>query len=245
MRYARCILPAAVALALAAPSTARAGMPTFKINDVAMLRVESLSFFLMVFLLSAWFIKLLWNFLRRDFPGLPRLSYLKALGLVTLWGTLFVLVLTMISGARELLTPGAWDKVGFTYRLAKDKAEPPAPQTPPTPSPQMAEGVTDKERRQKLDNLRAALWEYSRTHDGRFPPDPAAPGVPPEAWQVPGVSGLRYVYVTGLSPDTNGGILAAEPEVFGAERLVLFANGTVCRMQAAEAAQLLAAGGKK
>src|SRR4051794_20266698 len=110
MRLLLRVVSAAVVLSLAAPSSARAGMPSFKVNDVAVLRVESLSFFLVVFLLSALFIQLLWNFLRRDFPRLPRLSYLKALGLVTLWGTLFVLVLTMISGARELMTPGAWDK---------------------------------------------------------------------------------------------------------------------------------------
>ncbi len=35
-----------------------------------------------------------------------------------IWGLLFVLVLTMISGARELMTPGAWEKEGFTYVLA-------------------------------------------------------------------------------------------------------------------------------
>jgi hypothetical protein len=245
MRQVKRVGPAAVVLALAAPSSARAGMPSFKVNDVAMLRVESLSFFLMVFFLSAWLIKLLWNFLRGDFPALPRLTYAKALGLVTLWGPLFVLVLTMISGARELLTPGAWDKVGFTYKLAKDKGDTPAPQTPPPPPPQIVEGVTEKDRRQKLDNLRAALWEYTRTHGGKFPPDATAPGVAPEAWQVPGASGLRYVYVAGLSPSTNGGILVAEPEVFGAERLVLFANGTVCRMQSGEVAQLLTPGGKK
>ncbi len=28
---------------------------------------------------------------------------------------LCVVVLTMISGARELMTPGAWQKDGFTY----------------------------------------------------------------------------------------------------------------------------------
>ena len=36
---------------------------------------------------------------------------------VVLWGLLFMLVLTMISGARELLTPGAWEKKGATYQL--------------------------------------------------------------------------------------------------------------------------------
>jgi hypothetical protein len=32
----------------------------------------------------------------------------------------------MISGARELMTPGAWEKQGVTYRLA-DQAEAKAP----------------------------------------------------------------------------------------------------------------------
>jgi hypothetical protein len=34
---------------------------------------------------------------------------------------LFLLVLTMISGARELMTPGAWEKKGFTYQLVRDR----------------------------------------------------------------------------------------------------------------------------
>lgn len=40
------------------------------------------------------------------------------MGLVVLWGLLFIVVLAMISGARELMTPGAWEKQGATYRLA-------------------------------------------------------------------------------------------------------------------------------
>jgi hypothetical protein len=215
-------------------------MPTIKVNDLANLRVQSLSFFLLTFLLSSFFIKLVWNYLRSDFPRLPYLSYGKALGLVTLWGLLFVLVLTMISGARELLTPGAWDKVGFTYRVAGDKTPPvsiPAPE-------QLVQGVTEKERRQKLDNLRAALWEYRRTHDGRLPAKDTASGIPPEAWQVPGPTGRRYVYLPGLSTGKNGVALAAEPDIFGDDRLLLFTEGNIYRMPAAEAARLLAAGGK-
>ena len=37
------------------------------------------------------------------------------------WGSLFVLVLTMISGARELMTPGAWKKDGITYVLEDEQ----------------------------------------------------------------------------------------------------------------------------
>jgi hypothetical protein len=92
-----------------------ASPPTLR--EVAKLRLQSLSFFIMVLLASALLIKLMWNGLRKDFTRLPHLSYLKSLCLVLLWGLLFVLVLAMISGARELLTPGAWKKDGATYRL--------------------------------------------------------------------------------------------------------------------------------
>jgi len=54
---------------------------------------------------------------------LPRLSFGRALAGVILWGLLFFIVLTMISGARELMTPGAWKKDGATYKLADDPAE--------------------------------------------------------------------------------------------------------------------------
>jgi hypothetical protein len=63
-----------------------------------------------------------WNGLRRDFAWLPYLSYFKACCVVVLWGLLFVVVLTMISGARELMTPGAWEKNGLTYKLREDTA---------------------------------------------------------------------------------------------------------------------------
>src|SRR5687767_15824936 len=114
------LLSLGILLASAAP--ARAGMPSFTLTDAASLRLQSISFFLVVFLLSALVIRWIWNALTTDFPRLPRLSYPKALGLVALWGLLFLLVLTMISGARELLTPGAWKKdEGLTYTLGDKK----------------------------------------------------------------------------------------------------------------------------
>ena len=67
--------------------------------------------------LLALLVKLLWNYLAKDFSKLPPMTYRKALAAVTLWGLLFLLVLTMISGARELMTPGAWEKQGATYKL--------------------------------------------------------------------------------------------------------------------------------
>ena len=100
------------------PIVAHAGMPTPPtLTELARMRVEVLSFFLVVFLACAGLIQLLWNGLRKSFLRLPRLSYPKALMLMLLWALLFIVVLTMISGARELMTPGAWEKEGATYRL--------------------------------------------------------------------------------------------------------------------------------
>ena len=114
-RFLRRISLLAIALS-ALP--AHAGMPyPPTLTDIARLRVEAISFFLFILLACAGLIQLLWNRLRTTFIRLPRLSYPKALGLVMLWGLLFIIVLAMISGARELMTPGAWEKQGATYRL--------------------------------------------------------------------------------------------------------------------------------
>jgi hypothetical protein len=77
---------------------------------------------------SAALVRFLWNALAKDFKSLPRLSYFESIVLVTLWGFLFIIVLTMISGARELMTPGAWKKEGITYTL--DESNETSPQQP-------------------------------------------------------------------------------------------------------------------
>ena len=69
-----------VALALCTPGVVWAGMPSITLTDVARMRMQTISFFLLGLLASAWFVKLLWNYLRRDFSSLPCLSYGKALG---------------------------------------------------------------------------------------------------------------------------------------------------------------------
>jgi hypothetical protein len=210
------------------PAPAQAGMPSVTLTDVARLRLDAISFFLAGFLLSSWGLQLLWNRLGRDFPALPRLGYGRAVGLVTLWGLLFVLVLTMISGARELLTPGAWQKQGWTYRLSQDTA--------PAPTADRQEQA----RREKLQELRFALWEYARTHGGQFPPPTAASEIPAERWQLPGPSGMRYVYA-GAGRGTRP--LAYEPEVFGPERFVLFSNGDIKLLRSDEIERALQAEG--
>ncbi len=100
-----------------------AGMPAITLSDVTRLRFAGISFFAMLLLLVAFGIKYLWNYLRRDFARLPYLDYKKSLSLVILLGLLFNVVLLMISGTRELMTPGAWKKGEFVYQL-KSKTEP-------------------------------------------------------------------------------------------------------------------------
>src|ERR1051326_7731518 len=99
LRVQRPLCVIIVFLALS-PRIALAGMPSITFSDVARLRLQTISFFLMGLLISAGVIMAIWNYLRRDFAWMPHLSYAKAFGLVVLWGLLFIVVLTMISGAR-------------------------------------------------------------------------------------------------------------------------------------------------
>ncbi len=115
-------------------STVIAGMPSALPEDLPTVlrlkeephqRLQVISFFLLGIGLSSLGVMASWNFLARDFRSLPRLSFSKAISLVVLCGLLFVVVLTMISGARELMTPGAWKKSGITYTLDDDPPEEP------------------------------------------------------------------------------------------------------------------------
>ena len=102
---------------------AYAGMPSFTLSDVATLRLSGMSFFALIIILVTFGIKYLWNSLREDFPRLPRLEFRKSLALVILLGLLFDIVLLMISGTREMMTPGAWVKGDTTYQLKQDLPE--------------------------------------------------------------------------------------------------------------------------
>jgi hypothetical protein len=196
---------------LGSPSLAWAGMPSVVLTDMARLRLQNISFFLAIFLLSAWFIQLLWNYLRRDWTFLPRLRYMAAVSLVTLWGLLFVLVLTMISGARERMTPGAWEKQGVSYRLADPERD----------------AQVHRDRRERLEKLRAALWDYAFSHEGKFPPTATSDsGIPAALWQVPDPSAMPYLYVGG-SYSKAAIPVVYEPEVYGPSRYVLYANGSI------------------
>ena len=132
---------------------------------------------------------------------------------VVLWGLALVIVLAMIAGARELMTPGAWQKQGWTYKLTDGAASAPAP--PPAA------------RRQHIEQLRTALLQFAATHGGRFPSRDETAAVPDELWEVPDGGGLRYRYVPGLSGGDEMALLACEPELSTGDRLVLMTNGSI------------------
>jgi len=203
------------------PRAAAAGMPTYGLNDVASLRLQAISFFLALVLATAWLVQGLWNLSRRDHAVLPRLSYRGALGLVVILGLLLQLVLAMIAGARELMTPGAWVRAGTTYRLQGGG---------PEPSP---ETYLELARRRGLEELRRALWSYAGAHGGALPPHDFVAEIPDAVWTTVDPSGMRYIYLGGRV-DQDRRLVAYEPGLFGPRRLGLYADGTVREVQAGE-----------
>jgi len=101
----------------------QAGMPSVSLTDLARIRLDILSFFLMGVLLSTVALRWLWNGLSKTFDWLPPLTFRQSLAVIILWGMLFVIVLTMISGARELMTPDAWQRRGQLYTLSENPSD--------------------------------------------------------------------------------------------------------------------------
>jgi hypothetical protein len=230
---------AAAYLALA-PRPAAAGMPSANLTDLGAMRFEAISFFALGLILCAAFIQALWNWLRRDFPRLPRLSYGKACAIVALWGLLFVIVLTMISGARELMTPGAWKKRGATYELAlQEKGD------APTEAEHKSKEKSLTLRREKLHDLGAALAKYADAHEGQFPATIADGGLRAEQWQLPGNLDMQYKYVPGATTATKSFLIAYEPNVFEGQSFALFADGRVVAMDFDEILTSLPTGGAR
>jgi hypothetical protein len=215
-------------------SPAYAGMPVVTLSDLARMRFQVMSFFLLVLLLATWVIQRVWNGLRRDFPRLPKLSYKRALGVVTLWGLLFVLILTMISGARELMTPGAWKKQGFTYALADGSGE-------KAPGRDEAlDSQSNDARRNAIERLSRALWLFAQNHDGSFPPRQDVPEVSEALWRIPDSPSIRYIYIPGHARDTGPHLLAYEPGILGPGRWALFTDGAIRKLTLSQIQQTIA-----
>ena len=113
----------------------------------------------------------------------------------------------MISGIREVLTPGAWRRQGTSYRL-NDPSQEPA-------------------RRRSLEQLRHELFEYARSHEGRFPPHDFVPEIPEKLWESPDQLGSHYIYSGGLTTTNRGALLAVEPSHFGEQRFGLLISGEI------------------
>lgn len=218
----------AFVLSLTAASNAWAGMPFVRLTELGKMRLESISFFIVLICLLTLLVKWLWNALQRDFPSLPRLSFKAALGGVGLWALAMHLVLSMIAGGRELMTPGAWQKEGATYKLA---AEPKTTATPET--------TLQHVRTKQLERLRTALWTYSKNHEGQFPPHDYVREIPESTWQVVDPSELHYVYIRGLLPDKKTLPVAYEPGIYGKMRMTLLSNGEIKRLDIEEISQIL------
>lgn len=228
----RSIVPLLLGAFLLGPGEALAGMPSVHLTEWANLRFSAISFFTLAFLLLSGVIWGLWNTLARDFPALPRLTYRRSLAVVALWSLMLLVVLTMIAGSRELLTPGAWQRQGALYKVADP--EPVAAQ--PNPVPTRDKPTGQDERRNRLRELQAALWHYAALHGGRFPAKQDDPAIPPKLWEIPGAGHqTRFFYVPDKTADNTPGILVYEPELSVDEgRLVLTTAGQIDTLMSAE-----------
>jgi hypothetical protein len=195
-----------------------AGMPSVDWTAIAELRLQTLSFFLIGLLLSAGMVQWLWNALQKDFPRLPRFTYPKALGVVVLWGLLFVFVLTMISGARELLTPGAWEKTGWTYSL-REPAEAES-------KPEDARWMSWTKRNEQLQKLRGELLQFAARNQGRFPTAEEYGALPSELRHLP-QSQAAYRYLPPADKPAITDVLVHEPPTETPWGLALLVDGTV------------------
>jgi len=187
----------------------QAGMNVITLTDIAEARLQSISFFIAVYLLLAWGVKGLWNYLAKDFPRMPKINYRRAVALMLVSGLFLYVILTMISGARELMTPGAWKKRGTGYELSGGVKMP-----------------SKEKRKASLVELKNKLWLYGKAHDGDLPSGIFDDSFPADNWVLPDVPGY-YAYLSGREVAGGSKILVYEPSVMGARRFVLLSDGSV------------------
>ena len=199
---------------------AHAGMTVYGLSDIYRLRLEDISFFSFLLFVCAFSLKLLWNYAFKGFNHVPRIKFFQALCLALLFGLMMLLILAMISGIREVLTPGVWRHQGTSYKL-NDSTQEPA-------------------RRRSLEQLRAALWDYARSHDGKFPANDFDQEIVEKLWESPDQSGSRYIYSGGRTTNDVDALLAVEPLNFGDQRFVLKISGEIESLSNKEIEQRLA-----
>ncbi|WP_395749194.1 hypothetical protein [Prosthecobacter sp.] len=210
----------AAAFLLLATTPAFAGMPSLDLTDVAKARLDVISFFIFVYLLCALIFRWLWNLLSKDFAWMPRLTFRRSLALLIVAGLFLYFILTMISGARELMTPGAWAKNGITYKLR-------TPDRDPQP-------WLDAARQRWLETLRDALRDYAAKHDGKLPPHAYVTDFNATLWKGASPDGHWLIYIPGLTFGPANRVLVYEPATYGPKRWALLTDGTVVQMNAEE-----------
>lgn len=188
---------------------AHAGMTVITLTDAAKARLDVLSFFIVAYLLLGIAVKALWNSLAKSFEKMPRLTYRRALALLLLSGLFLYVILTMISGARELLTPGAWEKQGIGYRLREGEGA----------------NETKDQRRKRIDNLRDLIWSHAEKNQGHPPLGPFTGEVPLSAWRLS--DGNFYAYLKPEAIGVGHEILVYEPASAGPRRFILFTDGSI------------------
>lgn len=191
-------------------------------TNAVLRRWQGISFFSMALLVSGVVFQWMWNGIRHDVPQLPRLSIRGAYAVTFLWGIVAILVLTMISGARELMTPGAWKKQGWTYVLNASPSE----VRPPDHV---------RERREAMERLKSWAWDYAARHGGKLPESV----VSESAKRSPLPVGVPYLLHEGRYVDDRPTLYAAEPELDGPLRFVLRTSGDIAELSSAEIAASL------
>lgn len=107
----------------------------------------------------------------------------------------------------------------MTFKLAEDpKAEPALPPD------------TEPARRAALERLRGSLWRFAEAHEGRLPAGRVESGFADQEWLVSDPAPIHYVYVPSLRVDSGKLAVAYEPGIFGPDRLVLLADGSIAKM---------------
>ena len=143
-----------------------------------------------------------------------------AFSLLLVCSLFLYVVLTMISGARELMTPGAWVTTGATYQLA----------TPDRDGKQWL----DSARRIALEDLRDALWQYAEHHHGNLPPHKEDEAISPKLWLGINPEAGQFAYIAGGKPGKSSEIVVYEPDAYGGQRFALLLDGTVLRLDASD-----------
>ncbi|MFN0077277.1 MAG: hypothetical protein ACKVY0_12470 [Prosthecobacter sp.] len=195
-------------------------MSSPQLSDVAKARLDVISFFILVYLLCAVIFRWLWNLLAKDFAWMPRLTLQRSIALLVVVGLFLYFILTMISGARELMTPGAWAKQGITYKL----------QTPDRdPKPWL-----DAARKHWLEILRDALREYAVKHEGKLPVHAYVSDFNTALWKGAHPDDYWLIYIPGLTFESANRVLVYEPATYGATRWALLTDGSVVSMNGDE-----------